>query len=170
MCPKTGQPDFGTITFTYTPKDLCVELKSLKLYLQRFRNQGIFYEVVVNRLLDDFVKAASDPMMVRDIDPHARTLEGFLFPATYNLPRHPVAVELTATMVKKFKEQWARISPPTTGGDKTRLASGYPISSIVTLASLVEREIPSSLANVRVEGRRAPRSNRPARIAPRKRS
>jgi UPF0755 protein len=91
---------------------------------------------------DDFVKAASDPMMVRDIDPHARTLEGFLFPATYQLPRHPVAVELTAAMVKKFKEQWARISPPMAGDDKTRLASGYPISSIVTLASLVERETP----------------------------
>lgn len=91
---------------------------------------------------DDFVKAASDPMMVRDIDPHALTLEGFLFPATYQLPRHPVAVELTAAMVKKFKEQWAHISPPMPGDDKARLASGYPISSIVTLASLVERETP----------------------------
>jgi 7-cyano-7-deazaguanine reductase len=58
VCPKTGQPDFGTITYTYTPEALCVELKALKLYLQRFRNQGIFYENVVNRLLDDFVKAA----------------------------------------------------------------------------------------------------------------
>jgi 7-cyano-7-deazaguanine reductase len=57
VCPKTGQPDFGTITFTYTPDQLCVELKSLKLYLQRFRDQGIFYEHVVNRLLDDFVAA-----------------------------------------------------------------------------------------------------------------
>ena len=57
MCPKTGQPDFGTITFTYTPDKLCVELKSLKLYLQRFRNEGIFYENVVNQLLEDFVKA-----------------------------------------------------------------------------------------------------------------
>ena len=57
LCPKTGQPDFGTITYTYTPAMLCVELKSLKLYLQRFRNQGIFYETVVNRLLDDFVSA-----------------------------------------------------------------------------------------------------------------
>ena len=91
---------------------------------------------------DDFVKAASDPMMVRDIDPHALTLEGYLFPLTYQLPRHPVAVELTAAMVKKFKEQWARIAPPMAGDDKTRLASGYPISSIVTLASLVERETP----------------------------
>jgi 7-cyano-7-deazaguanine reductase len=57
LCPKTGQPDFGTITYTYTPEALCVELKSLKLYLQRFRDQGIFYESVVNRLLDDFVAA-----------------------------------------------------------------------------------------------------------------
>jgi 7-cyano-7-deazaguanine reductase len=57
LCPKTGQPDFGTITFSYTPEASCVELKSLKLYLQRFRNEGIFYESVVNRLLDDFVKA-----------------------------------------------------------------------------------------------------------------
>jgi len=57
ICPKTGQPDFGTITFTYTPDRTCVELKSLKLYLQRYRNQGIFYETAVNRLLDDFVAA-----------------------------------------------------------------------------------------------------------------
>ena len=57
VCPKTGQPDFGTITFSYTPQELCVELKSLKLYLQGFRDQGIFYEHVVNRILDDFVRA-----------------------------------------------------------------------------------------------------------------
>lgn len=57
ICPKTGQPDFGTVTFVYTPDRSCVELKSLKLYLQKFRDQGIFYETVVNRLLDDFVAA-----------------------------------------------------------------------------------------------------------------
>jgi 7-cyano-7-deazaguanine reductase len=57
LCPKTGQPDFGTITFTYVPAAACVELKSLKLYLQRYRNQGAFYETVVNRLLDDFIEA-----------------------------------------------------------------------------------------------------------------
>src|SRR5437764_12044860 len=57
VCPKTGQPDFGTITFTYTPAERCVELKSLKLYLHRYRNQGIFYEHVVNQLLDHFVAA-----------------------------------------------------------------------------------------------------------------
>lgn len=55
VCPKTGQPDFGVLTFTYTPEKLCVELKSLKLYLQSFRNEGIFYENVTNRILDDLV-------------------------------------------------------------------------------------------------------------------
>jgi 7-cyano-7-deazaguanine reductase len=55
VCPKTGQPDFGTLTFTYTPERKCVELKSLKLYLQSFRNDGIFYENVTNRILDDLV-------------------------------------------------------------------------------------------------------------------
>jgi 7-cyano-7-deazaguanine reductase len=57
VCPVTGQPDFGTITFTYTPAQTCVELKSLKLYLQRFRDRGIFYEAVTNQILDDFVAA-----------------------------------------------------------------------------------------------------------------
>jgi 7-cyano-7-deazaguanine reductase len=57
LCPKTGHPDFGTITFSYTPGQVCIELKSLKLYLQRFRNVGSFYEAVINRLLDDFVQA-----------------------------------------------------------------------------------------------------------------
>ena len=55
VCPKTGQPDFGVLTFTYTPDAKCVELKSLKLYLQQFRNEGIFYEHVTNRILDDLV-------------------------------------------------------------------------------------------------------------------
>jgi 7-cyano-7-deazaguanine reductase len=55
VCPRTGQPDFGTITISYTPDKLCVELKSLKFYLQSFRNQGIFYEHVTNTILDDLV-------------------------------------------------------------------------------------------------------------------
>ena len=55
VCPKTGQPDFGTLTFRYIPDAACVELKSLKLYLQAFRNEGIFYENVTNRILDDLV-------------------------------------------------------------------------------------------------------------------
>ncbi len=56
VCPKTGQPDFGVLTFTYVPDRKCVELKSLKLYLQRFRDEGIFYEHVTNRILNDVVE------------------------------------------------------------------------------------------------------------------
>ena len=57
LCPKTGQPDFATIRITYTPTELCVELKSLKLYLWSFRNEGAFHEEVTNRILDDLVEA-----------------------------------------------------------------------------------------------------------------
>ena len=53
VCPKTGHPDFGTVTLRYGPAGHCVELKSLKLYLQAFRNEGIFYEAVTNRIADD---------------------------------------------------------------------------------------------------------------------
>ena len=53
VCPKTGQPDFGTLTVTYAPQAKCVELRSLKLYLQQYRNEGIFYEHAANRILDD---------------------------------------------------------------------------------------------------------------------
>ena len=55
MCPVTGQPDFATITLIYTPNRLCVEMKSLKLYYLAYRNKGIFYEGVVNTILDDLV-------------------------------------------------------------------------------------------------------------------
>lgn len=58
ICPKTGLPDFATIYIDYTPGKYCIELKSFKLYLVSFRNIGIFHEHVVNRILDDFVKAA----------------------------------------------------------------------------------------------------------------
>jgi 7-cyano-7-deazaguanine reductase len=55
VCPMTGQPDFGTLTITYTPDRTCVELKSLKLYMQSFRNEGIFYENVTNRIFEDLM-------------------------------------------------------------------------------------------------------------------
>ncbi len=57
VCPKTGQPDFGTILIHYVPAATCVELKSLKLYLQAYRNRGIFYEHSINVILDDLVAA-----------------------------------------------------------------------------------------------------------------
>src|SRR3989338_7029059 len=57
LCPKTGQPDFATIRIRYIPDRFCVELKSLKLYLWSFRNEGAFHEAVTNQILDDLVKA-----------------------------------------------------------------------------------------------------------------
>lgn len=55
VCPKTGLPDFGTITVKYIPGDSCIELKSLKYYFLDFRNKGIFYEAITNKILDDLV-------------------------------------------------------------------------------------------------------------------
>jgi UPF0755 protein len=89
----------------------------------------------------DFLFAAGDPALIRDFAPDARTLEGFLFPATYELPRHPAASELTAEMVHKFKEQWRRIASPVAGGP-TDVGGHGAVNKIVTLASLVERETP----------------------------
>jgi 7-cyano-7-deazaguanine reductase len=64
LCPKTGQPDFGTITIEYVPDKICVELKSLKLYLNSFRNDGIFYDRVANRILDDLVNVCKPRYML----------------------------------------------------------------------------------------------------------
>jgi len=59
VCPRTGQPDFGELTITYVPDRHCIELKSLKHYLQSFRNQGIFYEDVTNCILNELVACLS---------------------------------------------------------------------------------------------------------------
>lgn len=72
VCPKTGQPDFGTIRITYVPDRLCVELKSLKLYLFTFRNRGVFYEHVTNLILDDLVRALAPRRMTVEGDFHVR--------------------------------------------------------------------------------------------------
>src|SRR5205807_2999289 len=63
VCPKTGQPDFGELTIAYVPDRLCIELKSLKMYLARIRNFGVFYEHVTNRILDDLVWACRPRQM-----------------------------------------------------------------------------------------------------------
>jgi len=63
LCPVTGQPDFATITVRYVPDQLCVEMKSLKLYFFAFRNKGIFYEAVTNQILDDLVAKLSPRKM-----------------------------------------------------------------------------------------------------------
>lgn len=70
LCPKTGQPDFAEILIAYVPDVLCVELKSLKLYLWSFRDQGAFHEAVTNRILDDLVCA---------IAPRSMTVTGKFF-------------------------------------------------------------------------------------------
>jgi 7-cyano-7-deazaguanine reductase len=64
LCPKTGQPDFGKIILEYIPDKLCVELKSYKIYLQSYRSDGIFYESVSNKILDDLVKVLKPRYML----------------------------------------------------------------------------------------------------------
>jgi len=63
LCPKTGQPDFATLHLEYVPDATCVELKSLKLYVWSFRNEGAFHEDVTNRILDDLVKVTQPRFM-----------------------------------------------------------------------------------------------------------
>lgn len=98
VCPKTGQPDFGTLTFTYVPDKKCVELKSLKLYLQQFRNEGIFYEMVTNRILDDLVAV---------LQPRSMTLVAAF------TPRGGIRTNVTATFVKKSVSPAAPPAPHT---------------------------------------------------------
>ncbi len=64
VCPKTGQPDFATITIEYVPDLLCIELKSLKFYLNSYRNEGIYFESVTNKILDDLVEACKPRYML----------------------------------------------------------------------------------------------------------
>jgi 7-cyano-7-deazaguanine reductase len=64
LCPKTGQPDFATIEINYVPDKLCIELKSLKLYLNSYRNDGVFFESVTNKILEDLVKICNPRYML----------------------------------------------------------------------------------------------------------
>jgi 7-cyano-7-deazaguanine reductase len=86
VCPKTGLPDFGEIRITYVPDELCVELRSLKLYLVEFRNRGIFYEQATNQILDDLVAACHPRRMtvVGDFTPRGGI--GTAVTATYQKP------------------------------------------------------------------------------------
>jgi len=68
VCPKTGHPDFATVTLRYIPDKLCVELKSLKLYYQSFRNEGIFYEAVTNRIANDLAELMKPKWMLLRTD------------------------------------------------------------------------------------------------------
>ncbi len=68
LCPLTGQPDFATFKIRYTPDALCVELKSLKLYMWSYRNEGAFHEAITNKVLDDLVKAVKPRSMTVEAD------------------------------------------------------------------------------------------------------
>ena len=68
LCPKTGQPDFATISIRYVPGDTCVELKSLKMYLWSYRDEGAFHEAVTNKILDDLVAATNPRKMTVEGD------------------------------------------------------------------------------------------------------
>lgn len=103
---------------------------------------------------EDFLNAAKNPELIHDLAPQAKTLEGFLFPATYNLPRHPTAKALVTEMTQKFREQWAEIASAGTGVETTGgvLPHGNGMLSTVTLASLVERETPKPEERLLVAG------------------
>jgi 7-cyano-7-deazaguanine reductase len=89
ICPKTGLPDFGTITIHYLPDKLCLELKSLKTYIVAFRNLGIFNENAVNRILDDVARASKPKWAVVKGDFSARGGIRTLVEARY--PRNKMA-------------------------------------------------------------------------------
>ncbi|HET8967764.1 MAG TPA: endolytic transglycosylase MltG [Candidatus Acidoferrum sp.] len=99
---------------------------------------------------EEFLTAAKNPELIHDLAPQAKTLEGFLFPATYQLARHPVAKELVAQMTQKFREQWSQIDAAK--ADPTGVGHGHPLLSTVTLASLVERETPKPEERLLVAG------------------
>jgi peptidoglycan lytic transglycosylase G len=104
----------------------------------------IAHDIETEKLMssDEFLAAAQNPELIRDIAPRAKSLEGFLFPATYFLPRHPNAAEVTAEMVHKFREEWQRVALAESRNDTSGLEHGRPVAAVVTLASLVERETP----------------------------
>ena len=85
VCPQTGQPDFGAIQITYVPDELCIELKSLKLYIFGYRQRGIFYEAATNQILDDLAAACR---------PRRMTVVGDF------TPRGGVSTRVTATYAK----------------------------------------------------------------------
>jgi len=129
-----------------TGKEVFWKLANGEVYYQQFtvREGDTIFDIAQNlesaKLMKaaDFAKAAGDPALVRDIAPDAKSLEGFLFPATYNLQRHAAPADLAAMLVRKFRETLQKAAP-----DKLDpLIPGTPLLSVVTLASLVEAETP----------------------------
>ena len=89
VCPMTGQPDFARFKIRYIPDRTCVELKSLKLYLWAYRNEGAFHEAVTNRILDDLVNAVKPRFLAVEGDFFVRGGIGTLVRATYEKPKRP---------------------------------------------------------------------------------
>jgi 7-cyano-7-deazaguanine reductase len=87
LCPLTGQPDFARFTIRYVPDEKCVELKSLKLYLWSYRNEGAFHEAVTNRILDDLVKVVRPRKMIVEGDWFIRGGIGTKVTASYEQAR-----------------------------------------------------------------------------------
>ena len=87
LCPKTGQPDFATVSICYVPDEFCVELKSLKLYLWSYRNEGAFHEAVTNKILDDLVKATKPRHISVEADFYVRGGIHTVVTANYSKPK-----------------------------------------------------------------------------------
>jgi len=129
-----------------TGKEVFWKLANGEVYQQPFTvHEGDTIFDIANNLgaakivgADDFLKAAENAAQIQDIAPDAKTLEGFLFPATFNLSRHPAATDLTTMMVRKFREAMQRLAPDRLDP----LIPGTPLISVNTLASLVEAETP----------------------------
>ena len=84
LCPKTGQPDFATITVEYIPDNLCIELKSLKLYFHSYRNDGLFFESATNKILDDLVAVCKPRYMIITAEFNVRGGISSVVEAEYN--------------------------------------------------------------------------------------
>ncbi len=131
-----------------TGKDVFWKLANGDVYQQPFtvkEGETIFdiardLEAAKYMKATEFLKAAQDPSQIADIAPAAKSLEGFLYPATYNLARNTSATELTTMMVRKFRDALQQLAPERAAAEGSSL--GTPLLNVVTLASLVERETP----------------------------
>ncbi len=129
-----------------TGKEIFWKLANGEIYQQPFtvKEGDTIFDIARNLEADhfmsgsDFLKAAQDPSQIQDLAPDAKSLEGFLFPATYNLQRHMAPAYLTSMMVHKFREALQQVAPDRLDP----LTPGTPLLSVVTLASLVEAETP----------------------------
>jgi len=129
-----------------TGKEVFWKLANGEVFVQPFTvHEGDMILDIANNLeaakylkAEEFTKAANDATQIQDIAPGAKSLEGFLFPATYNLPHRATATDLTTMMVRKFREAMERIAPDRLDP----LVPGTPLLRVITLASLVESETP----------------------------